>query len=84
MFSLIHQQDYITIQNNFKTNYHVSIIDNRGKTCLSIYVTENEKRIDISKLSIGNYFIKIDGEEQQLILPLIKKIDCLFIFPLKP
>lgn len=65
--------DFITIQNKFKTNYHVSIIDNRGKIYLSMYVTENEKRIDLSKLSVGNYFVKIDEEEQHLILPIIKR-----------
>lgn len=65
--------DYITIQNNFKTIYHVSIIDHTGKTCLSKYISGNENRINISKLSTGNYFVKIVVEQQHLIFPMIKK-----------
>lgn len=66
--------DILNISTNITNNYSIIIYDLNGKICMQINSAEKEKKIEISHLSSGNYFIEINGaDKQKIILPFIKK-----------
>lgn len=66
-------KDIVTILSKNSTMENVAVNDILGKTVLFQTVQNNSTQIDLSRLSNGMYFIKINAGSKQQILKVIKE-----------